>query len=368
VIPKQLQDDIDYLHGKCGAIEWSGLLIYEVTEGHIGAPKDLVLTVKGIYLFDIGHAAYTEFEVGEEIIEVYEEFPELMEEPEKYKYGKIHSHHNMKAYHSATDVTDLHEQAPSHAFYVSLVVNFDGKYDCEIAVLAKQEDTYLTHKDGKGGEVRSVIAGTEKLIRIQTKIVRPEPELPTPSKVVSDRFEGVLKAANERSKALAVRATKTGVNMPSYSPNQLDMFDDGLPFGWEDDIEGWNRSFGGNADVFHLEESQVVAFLKNLLFNEPGSIKEDTIDGVIAVIETRSGSLSKETRDAMIKSIENNVPAACRETFKMQVDPAMLADTCMFVSDCLDSSEVASEFACEVSAMLMEKAVYICEALDIQQS
>lgn len=169
--------------------EWSGFLFYEVTTGNIGIPSELELTVRGIYLLDIGTSGYTEFSAKDKILDVYDAFPQLMDNPEVFKLGKVHSHHNMNAYHSGTDVQDLHDHAQTHAYYVSLVVNYDGKYDCEIGVFCKEADRRLIHKDGAGGEVVSVIKGEERLMRIKCNITKPRKVIKVPEHITEQFLE-----------------------------------------------------------------------------------------------------------------------------------------------------------------------------------
>ena len=41
----------------------------------------------------------------------------------QWKVGHIHSHNVMRVFFSGTDMDELHDNAPSHNFYVSLIVN-----------------------------------------------------------------------------------------------------------------------------------------------------------------------------------------------------------------------------------------------------
>ena len=132
IISRELQNDINFMCEKKPDDEWSGVLVYEITKGDIGNPKGLELTARGFFLLDIGSPAYTEFTIGEKIIDIYDTFEGLETNPENWKMGKIHSHNKMQVYHSATDVQDLHDQAPSFDYYLSLIVNNENEFDCEL--------------------------------------------------------------------------------------------------------------------------------------------------------------------------------------------------------------------------------------------
>jgi hypothetical protein len=173
VITREFKDQVDWLHKKCGETEWSGLLIYSV-DGDISTPDDFVMKVEGMWLLDVGSSVYTEFEIGPAICDVMDQFPKLLDEPDKWKLGKIHTHHSMSAYHSGTDMEDLHDHAPNHAYYTSLVVNFAESYDCKIGIYAKEDDRSLVYSDGKGGKTHSTIKGSEYLMVIDCDIEMPE--------------------------------------------------------------------------------------------------------------------------------------------------------------------------------------------------
>lgn len=198
-----MEDTIDYLHENVGREEWSGILVYTVDEGGIEDPDKMVITVQGMYLLDWGTSGYTEFTTGEKIIDVLDTFPSLEEDGNKWKMGKIHSHHNMDAFHSNTDMEDLHEHSETHAFYLSLVVNFDKTYDCKIGVHVKEDDRMLVHKDGRGGECKTKIVGKEYTMVIDCLIGMPEQCYDVPSHITTE-FEAI------KSKKAATKVTRYG--------------------------------------------------------------------------------------------------------------------------------------------------------------
>lgn len=90
LISRKVWSDIFYLHKKCGNTEWSGILWLD-TEGTIEKPEELKLTAIDFTLRDIGSAAYTEYDFGLDIFDIYEAKPHLMGK----KIAQLHTHHNM---------------------------------------------------------------------------------------------------------------------------------------------------------------------------------------------------------------------------------------------------------------------------------
>ena len=148
IIPQNVQDIIDKLHKKVGSTEWSGPLFYKITKGDFKKLKDLEFTALFIYPMDVGSHTYTEFDYNEKILPAYD----LCEEALEAHRGLVHSHHNMSCFFSGTDTTELTTNASKYNFYLSLIVNFDGKYVCKIAFpsKAKSNNEYtIKGPDGK---------------------------------------------------------------------------------------------------------------------------------------------------------------------------------------------------------------------------
>ena len=118
MISPSLMNEIAYLHSKNDNKEWCGILFYEEVSGSL-FNSDLVLRAKHIYLLDIGSSAYTEGSVDLELLDFFEEVPEA----EDMRRGFIHTHHNMKAYFSGTDMSELYDNTKHYDYYLSLIVN-----------------------------------------------------------------------------------------------------------------------------------------------------------------------------------------------------------------------------------------------------
>ena len=145
IITRSLQGQINYLHKKVGSVEWSGFLFYRVLSGGIDKPEELVIEARNIYLLDIGSSAYTSREGANsidemEILDMYDKIPGASDEGSRY--GFIHTHHNMQAFFSGTDVQELHDNVDAYGVLVSLIVNFDGKYCCKAAFKSSITSTF----------------------------------------------------------------------------------------------------------------------------------------------------------------------------------------------------------------------------------
>ncbi len=137
VISHKLQAQIDYLHSNVGTMEWSGILLYKIFSGTLADPANMKIVAKQLFLMNIGSSTYTEFFTGVGVLKMYDMIPDA----EYCRMGLIHSHHNMGAFFSGTDIQELHDNSPYHAFYLSLIVDFQGTYKARIAIEAEAAET-----------------------------------------------------------------------------------------------------------------------------------------------------------------------------------------------------------------------------------
>lgn len=128
-------DIIDTLHDQVGATEWSGMLFYKIKSGDIKDMKDLELESDFIYPRDIGNATYTETTASGDVAAAYDVYEDGLE----CSAGLVHTHHNMTTFFSGTDTKELEDNAGNYNYYVSLIVNFSGKYCCKIAIPGKRK-------------------------------------------------------------------------------------------------------------------------------------------------------------------------------------------------------------------------------------
>ena len=139
ILPNDIITQINYLHGRVGNTEWSGMLLYDVVSGNPANPKTFVLKAKHIFLMDIGNGVYTEYEPDGDIIDIYDNVENAME----MKTGHVHTHHTMSTFFSGTDISELNDNVDKHNYYLSLIVNFEGKYSAKVAFLS---DTHVSSK------------------------------------------------------------------------------------------------------------------------------------------------------------------------------------------------------------------------------
>ena len=137
ILPPEIISQITYLHSHCGSKEWSGLLLYDVIKGNPSKPKDFELEAKHIFLMDIGTAGATDYETDGDIVDLYDQIPEALEQ----KLGHIHTHHSGSAYFSGVDTGELQDNVDKYNYYLSFVVNFNGNYAAKVAFLSDMHTT-----------------------------------------------------------------------------------------------------------------------------------------------------------------------------------------------------------------------------------
>ena len=102
--------------------EWSGVLFYSVNGNF--EDNSLEVICKDMLVMNIGESAYTEFSYDEDVAFYMAQNPELLD----CYQALIHSHNNMKAFFSGTDVNTILKEGSKTDNFVSLVVNNAGQY------------------------------------------------------------------------------------------------------------------------------------------------------------------------------------------------------------------------------------------------
>ena len=142
--------------------EWSGLLFFS----HTGDLKDistLAIKCEELLLLDIGTGAYTEYDIDEEVGFYLFDNPHLTQ----YNIGHIHSHHNMQAFFSATDNSELQESTNENRspFFLSLIVANSGLYQAAIGIKANiQTKSHITFKNVNDEEISFIQEKNECVI------------------------------------------------------------------------------------------------------------------------------------------------------------------------------------------------------------
>ena len=146
IITPQVASQISCLHNQCPKNkEWSGLLIYRITEGSIEDRKNLKIQTEAIFPMNFGSETFTEFEGNLDMLSMIEKFPQVDplsdQRDNSWHIGLIHTHHNMATFFSGTDTTDLHATTLKSKFHLSLIVNYACEPIAKIGVEAKTEKT-----------------------------------------------------------------------------------------------------------------------------------------------------------------------------------------------------------------------------------
>lgn len=116
-IPKSVTKKIQYLCNRLPKNEWSGILLYKVV-GNFNT-GNFYCKIVDIFPMNVGNSVYTEYEYDSEFINYRMENPNNLD----CDLGHIHSHHSMETFFSGTDMRELHDNAPNHNYYLSLIVN-----------------------------------------------------------------------------------------------------------------------------------------------------------------------------------------------------------------------------------------------------
>jgi hypothetical protein len=133
ILPEEVLNKIKYLCKSIPREEWSGILFYTV-ENSI-TDKNFTITLQDILPMDKGTAAFTSFNLDKRFVDFLMDNPHAM----AWKVGLIHSHNVMEVFFSGTDISELHDNAAAHNFYLSLIVNNYMDMTAKVAIYAKAE-------------------------------------------------------------------------------------------------------------------------------------------------------------------------------------------------------------------------------------
>ena len=142
IVSPLLVAQIQHLHEKCGQEEWSGILLFRPIQENLAEPDKFLAVAEAVYPMNHGSSGYTEYDyTPEELFDMYDRYP--LADPQngnyKWKMGHIHSHHSMATFFSGTDSQELKDNADKYQYYVSLIVNFNGKYTAKVAYIGETE-------------------------------------------------------------------------------------------------------------------------------------------------------------------------------------------------------------------------------------
>jgi len=243
ILPSNIVSQINYLHGQVGKEEWSAMLLYDVKSGSPAKPEDFVLEAKHLFLMDIGTAAYTEYEADSDIVDIYEKLPDAME----WKTGHIHSHHNMSAYFSGTDWSELHTNVDKHNYYLSLIVNFDTKYAAKVAFLSNVHKTAKMNYVDDSGETQHFKNTT---VEQQMAVIDMDVYYGLDDQFFYDRYHQVVDKEKERLKQLAAKRKSTYTTKGYTGGKSIDL----------SKYRGQNDALSGSEDTLPFEKGEKAPF------------------------------------------------------------------------------------------------------------
>jgi proteasome lid subunit RPN8/RPN11 len=243
-ISDRAEAQIKYLCNQINEVEWSGVLFYSV-KGVFGKPSFKV-TLEYILPMNKGSHAYTEFEYDNSVVEFMMEHPEAME----WKQGLIHSHNNMSAYFSGTDVEELMDNASQHNYYLSVVVNnrFDIVGRIAFEAINKDEITKYQIRADDGSYKWFKVKENNK------KIFYYECEINSKTYSVDDKFAKYvekIKAKSTNHRTFELSAPNYGWEEPKYKKYQpeKDRFSmENIPIQEREGIERWITFFTTNGE------------------------------------------------------------------------------------------------------------------------
>jgi hypothetical protein len=204
IISENVQKRIDMLHAQIGSKEWCAFITYDKEAGNINEPSTYVARVKDIYPMGIGSETYTETEnTASELIKMDERIPSYF----MSRSGYCHTHHNMKAYFSQTDMQELHNNVDKYdgdSYYLSLIVNFEKQYVGKIAKLITIPATQSTFKEA--GETFTIDFPEEKYMRLFDLDVVIEGEVVWDDDMMQTRINELKAEVEEKKKVAAAKA------------------------------------------------------------------------------------------------------------------------------------------------------------------
>lgn len=300
--------EINFLHRKIGGTEWSGILLYSHREGDIKDADNLTLVAEEIFLMDIGSPGYTEYiNDVDSILELVDNYPRY--ESGELKIGHIHTHHSMGTGFSATDMSELQDNAPSHNYYLSLIVNFKCKPTAKIATVCEVERGKITHP-GANDDVEKEVE-PEKRLGVYELIVTQELD-----QRFLDRYSLIRKQKKEEEKKKKQRKKRNYSGKKHYP---------GIP----QNVKGWDGGSGQRSngskkpsypqsrmDFFEpdFSEEQIDEFIYKWFNLNPHLPVVGKTDGAVDQLDLFMGDAPKEQVDSLVDQLTENY-----EDFAMQI-------------------------------------------------
>lgn len=239
IIPEEVEAKIRHLCSKVHDVEWSGTLFYTV-EGSLD-DGTFKATCVDICVMDIGTGGFTDFRDTPDIINYRLEHGLLRA---GIYEALIHSHNNMSAFFSGTDVNTLLEEGSDLNHFLSLIVCNAGQYVARITrklrrkIKAEALITYTESTEYKTFEDVNVVIA-EGAQRQETKVEEKEvtcveffemrinkTEVPEPFKELDERLDEIKR--NKSKVRYSSYGGYGGGYQPASKPIILNQY--GLPY------------------------------------------------------------------------------------------------------------------------------------------
>lgn len=265
---EEILNKIKFLCKKIAKDEWSGVLFYSI-EGTIKNPGNMKVILEDILPLDKGTSAYTSYELDDRFTDYLMEDEKRMD----WSIGHIHSHNVMGVFFSGTDNAELNDNAPSHNFYLSLIVNNYMEFIAKIAFVGsmlkeiKQLPYYSQDENGEKYIIEKanfnikkdklfvydclVVSPVEEVM-IETgfadkvaEIMKPKPvKIYTPVPAVQTKFAGTPVPANNVAfppKKVIPSFPKPDVSKLSGRSKTINEFIDKIPFSTFEDLTDYDE-------------------------------------------------------------------------------------------------------------------------------
>lgn len=319
IISKDILSKIAFLHSFFKKTEWSGILFYNV-EGSPSNLNEMEIRAENIYPMDVGTTASTNFEVGPEIMDVYDAYPEL----ENCQYGSIHTHHSMTSFFSSTDEEDLFTNASLYNYYLSLIVNFEGTFNARLGFEGTTTKSEIIIKGNNGEPIPIKMKEKSDIYYAECQIIFEQDSF------LMDRAKQIQKEANEKTQ----KAGLFTQHSPSYGYSKLrsyneknnkvdDYFYDGSLF---DERFDTDISYYDEAPYWLQEHEEIIPMslgeeiLSTLLVSSP-----DIFDSKGILLSTIFDDLTKaykkspKTIEKFIKDLSKIAP----QVIKKEMGPSL---------------------------------------------
>ena len=198
------------MHNRFPGLEWSGVLLYTI-DGSITDLDNATFHAHKFFPLDIGTPGYTEFDYNEKIMQMYD----MWEDAIDMQIGLIHTHHTMKAYFSATDDDELHDNVDKHNYYLSLIVSQTSDYCAQVAALVdmKVNEVLVKNEDGDDVPIPDLSVNMPKYMALTECDV----QMPEGSEDANTPYMKWINELQEASKKKKSSYTSSGYSYNGYN-------------------------------------------------------------------------------------------------------------------------------------------------------